>query len=71
MVIGDPIMHTMAVELHGVLLKAGIDPQTHPDIRADAPPSLRAFKEYQRRGGTVYTDANDFARSLVEQVKSL
>lgn len=68
-VVGDPILHTMAAELRAALIAAGADPTSPPDN--DNMPADRAFAEYVRRGGTVYTDPHLFARSLVEQVKSL
>lgn len=66
---GDPIIEEMAKELHDVLVQRGMDPRNPP--QGDDMPTQTFFAEYQRRGGTVYTDHKQAAISLVERVKSL
>jgi len=64
----DTTMNAMAMELHGALIRAGADPKDPPQ---GGPPSARAFQEYQQRGGTQYTDADEFTAALIERVKAI
>jgi hypothetical protein len=66
--IGDPVLEEMAMELKNALLRAGADPANPPTGNM---PSERAFAEYQRRGGSVYTNADLMAKSLVERVVAM
>jgi hypothetical protein len=68
--IGDPVLEEMAIELKQALELRGLDP-ANPPINEGAPPSARLFAEYQRRDGTVYTDADYFAQMLVDRVVTL
>lgn len=60
----DPILTTMADELRAALVALGLDPTSPPP---GPMPSARVWEEYQRRGGTVYTDADTMAAALVEE----
>lgn len=68
MVTGDPILHEMAAELHAALLARGLNPSDPP---VGISPADKAFAEYLKRGGTVYSDKQHFAKSLVESVASM
>jgi len=69
MVVGDPVLFQMAVELRAALVKVGADPSDPPT--GSAPPADRAYAEYLKRGGTVYEDKDLFVKSLVESVASM
>lgn len=66
---GDPILEEMAREFRSALVASGADPKNPPD--RDDFPTERAFEEYQNRGGTVYSDPNQFVTSLIERVTQL
>jgi hypothetical protein len=69
MVVGDPVLHEMAVELRQALMSRGLDPADPP--ARDGMPADKAFAEYLKRGGEVYDDKDLFAKSLVESVASM
>ncbi len=59
----DPVLKSMATELRGALLAAGLDPTDPP--QDSRPPTTAAWTEYQRRGGGQYDDPDDFITALV------
>lgn len=61
----DPILAAMAAELRHALIASSADPMNPP---AGLPPSHGIFVEYQRRGGSVYQDADSAAQALVDLV---
>ena len=66
--IGDPVLHEMSLELRNALLQTGADP-TNPPANNGPAPAQRAFAEYQRRGGSVYTSPTLFMEELIRKVK--
>jgi hypothetical protein len=68
-VAGDPVLDEMADQFRTALISHGLDPKNPPT--ESRPPGEAAFAEYQRRGGEVYTDPDQFIKSLIERVGSL
>jgi hypothetical protein len=64
--VDDLVLVGMASELRHVLEGIGADPLDPPDHTK--PPADLAFKEYIKRGGTGYEQAEPFAKGLVEEV---
>lgn len=64
----DPVLDSMADELHRMLLLKGLDPKRPPQ-ESDAPVQT-FFTEYKRRGGQVYDDPNEAVAALIEKVKT-
>jgi hypothetical protein len=67
----DAALKGMASELREALEMSSIPLDGHPALDGpDKPPSDRVFGEYQRRGGTEYTDPDEVVTALIEEVKN-
>jgi plasmid replication initiation protein len=62
----DTILEQMAGELKRALESVHAD-TSNPPVSSH-PPARAAYAEYQRRGGTQYTNADVFVRDLVADV---
>lgn len=62
----DQILIDLALEGREVLIAHGLDPDSPPNVRR--PPADAVFAEYQKRGGTQYTDKHEFTSALVETI---
>lgn len=66
----DVALKSMADELREALEMSGVPLNGHPALDGpDKPPTEKVFAEYQRRGGTEYTDPDEVFKAIVEEVK--
>lgn len=63
----DEVLFGMAKELRDNLVARSLDPK-NPPTNAGPPPNEAAFKEYKRRGGSNYGNADAFMAGLLAAV---